>query len=607
MITKINGVDWAPKTLKLNKKNTQKPNLFSQNQELSNYKQIQALKSNINFKGENEEISPLIKSIINVKESEIRIPNILDLDENINLTYNNTPKEAQYLNLAGLIITKNENGEQGAFKIENQYGNVIATGEYDKSKPLPTITYKQGKYMPEITVKDASLNGKSIKMLSGSILKGDGFTIKMPGKYEPIPGQKAKNIPFTGRVVVTTLNKEDRTLKAINKYIDSGLENEAIKGDYEEFTRENDPTVIIPAGGFGERFKNITRGIENKPSAKLPTSDDYRIIATTLNMASSAGILDGDNLDIKYISQRHQIPKDNEQIFHAGAYKTDGGAIAEGLTRDIIRNDKDAIILNADIFTNADITRTYHALKTLPDAGAVIPYYLVNPQRAKSFGLIGVKKDDNGNYQIEKFFEKPENTMPPVPNNFAPGQYTIASDKYQELQIARDPEHKTEVNADYLANPGFYFLSKEALKVLMAQGIIDPSQTGLGANVIPKIVEMANKGELVDKDGNQLKVYTVPLETKGGKKAVWDDIGTAEAYLRLIKDVASETQKYSTTSKNKYYGLPEFVLNDFKDNVDLTTGIVYDSKEARNALAKFKLKYNVEDIRGNIFIASNKK
>ena len=63
----------------------------------------------------------------------------------------------------------------------------------------------------------------------------------------------------------------------------------------------------------------------------------------------------------------------------------------------IIRNDKDTVILNGDIFTNADISRVYHALKTLPDAALVIPYYPVNPERAKALGdylIVGLSTDE---------------------------------------------------------------------------------------------------------------------------------------------------------------------------------------------------------------------
>lgn len=543
------------------------------------------------------------KSIVG--EKEIRIPNLLDIKENIDLPFKEMPDNKRHLNAAGLNVVKGEENGKDVYTISNDKGNVIFVGRIDKSKSkdeLPTLVYKQGKFMPEITVKDPALNGKSVKMLAGSHLKGDGFDLRMLGNYEPTPGEGSKNVSFKGRTVITTLNKEPRTLNAVESYMNSDLAHQTVKGDYYDVVKNDDPTVVIPAGGFGERFYNITREYENKPSGKLPTSNHYRIMATALNLAASAGIINADETDsVKYLSQAHDI-KDGGDVRHVSKYKTDGGAIAEGLKRDIIDNSKPAIILNADIFTNADISRTYNALKTLPHAALVIPYYPVNPERAKSFGLLGVEQDNAGNLQIKEFLEKPKYTSnAPLPNDFSqPGDYDRAMAEYDKAQTAQNPADENS----YLANPGFYFLSPQALKVLMAKGILDPQKTGLGAHVMPEIVKLANNGELLDEEGNQMKVYTVPLETKGGKPAVWDDIGTAEAYLKLIKEVAKEYKTHGNTTGNKYYGVPEFVMNDFAKNTDLRTGIVYDSQKARDSFEEFKAKHNVEIAEGNIFVAS---
>ena len=546
-------------------------------------------------------LTELEKSIIGPKE--IRIPNLLDINENIDLPLKAMPEKTEHLNAAGLNVVKTFEEGKDVYTISNDKGNVIFVGRVDRSKEnLPTVVYKQGKFMPEITVKDTSLNGKSVKMLAGSHLKGDGFDFRMPGDYEPKPGEGMRNVSFKGRTVITTLNKEPRTLNAVELYMKSGLAKETVKGDYYDMVKEDDPTVIIPAGGFGERFFNITREYENKPSGKLPTHDEYRIMATALNLAASAGIINGDNTDaVKYLSQAHEIENGGD-VRYVSRYKTDGGAIAEGLKRDIIDNSKPAVILNADIFTNADISRTYNALKTLPNAALVIPYYPVNPQRAKAFGLLGVEKDNAGNLQIKEFLEKPKYTSDaPLPNDFVnPGDYDKEMAKFKKVQTAVNPNDENS----FLANPGFYFLSPEALKVLIAKGILEPTETGLGAHVMPKIVELANNGELLDSNGNQMKVYTVPLETKGGKPAVWDDIGTAEAYLKLIKEVANEYTKHGNTPENKYYGVPEFVMSDFAKNTDLNKGIVYDSQKARDVFGEFKTKYNVDIAEGNIFVAS---
>ncbi|MBQ4077982.1 hypothetical protein IJD15_02235 [bacterium] len=541
------------------------------------------------------------KSIIGKKE--IRIDNLLAIPENVNLPYAEIPEGTEHLNAAGLNVVKISEGDKDTYTISNDSGHPIFVGKVDSSrKTLPKVTYKQGKFMPEITVKDESLDGKAIKMLAGSRLKGNGFDFKMIGEFQPVPGEKSKKVSFKGRTAITTLNKEERTLSAVEKYMASGLAKETVKGDYYDMVKADDPTVVIPAGGFGERFFNITREYENKPSAKMPTSDNYRIIATALNLAASAGIINGDKTDsVKYLSQAHEIAE-GDNVRYVSKYKTDGGAIAEGLKRDIIDNTKPTVILNADIFTNADITRTYKALKTLPNAALVIPYYPVNSERAKSFGLLGIEEDQAGNLQIKEFLEKPKYTAePPRPTDFTqPGDYDKAMAAFKKAQTAKNPSDGNS----FLANPGFYFLSPQAMKVLTAKGILDSSKTGLGAHVMPEIVRLANEGQLLDEEGNQMKVYTVPLETKGGKPAVWDDIGTAEAYLKLVKEVAHEYNTKGNTPENKYYGVPEFVMSDFADNTDLNSGMVFDSAKAKDVFQDFKAKYNVKVSEGNIFVAS---
>lgn len=611
MINKVDSVNLnvkAPNASKVQKKVNQGVQ-YSNAQELSGSKYVSAyqamngVKANVSFGLAKTALTEYEKSFIGSKE--LRIPNLLDLKEDLDIPFKLMPEKTGHLNTAGLNVEKTQEGTTETYKISNDKGNRIFEAQVDRSKAetLPVVTYKQGKFMPEITVKDPVLNGKSVKMLAGSTLEGDGFKFHMIGDYTPTTNAPAKNVgvSFKGRTVITTLNKEPRTLNAVDSYKESGLQTEAVKGDYYDEMKADDPTIVIPAGGFGERFFNITRENENKPSAKLPTDDRFRIIGTTLNLAASAGIMSGDDDDeIIYLSQAHEI-EDGGDVRHTSKYKTDGGAIAEGLRRDLIRNDKSSVILNADIFTNADITRTYNALKTLPQAALVIPYYPVNAQRAKAFGLLGIEKDDNGNLQIKEFLEKPKYTSDaPMPSEFVEqGEYDKAMDNFRKVQTALNPADENT----FLANPGFYFLSPQAQKVLMAKGILEPDATGLGAHVMPKIVELANNGQLLDDKGNKMKVYTVPLETKGGKPAVWDDIGTAEAYLKLIKDVAYEYRTHGNSSENKYYGIPEFVMSDFADNTDAETGIVYDSKEARSAFADFCEKHNVETAEGNIFVA----
>ena len=130
---------------------------------------IQTAKT-VSFSG----LTELEKSIIGPKE--IRIPNLLDINENIDLPLKAMPEKTEHLNAAGLNVVKTVEDGKDVYTISNDKGNTIFIGRVDRSKAdLPTVVYKQGKFMPEITVKDPALNGKSIKMLAGSHLKGDGL------------------------------------------------------------------------------------------------------------------------------------------------------------------------------------------------------------------------------------------------------------------------------------------------------------------------------------------------------------------------------------------------------------------------------------------------
>ena len=158
-----------------------------------------------------------------------------------------------------------------------------------------------------------------------------------------------------------------------------------------------------------------------------------------------------------------------------------------------------------------------------------------------------------------------------------------------------------------------YVMSKEAADVLknmkvlfdgekFANGKEGNNRLGLGADVMPKIVDLCNKGLLRNDKGEVMKAYTVPLQRPDGKAAFWDDIGSAEAFLKMVKDVARETKKSGTGVENKFYGVPEFVLNDFTKNADLKSGVVYQSDLAKKHFQNFTDKVDVKSLVGNVYV-----
>ena len=114
-----------------------------------------------NFTG-NAQLTELEKSFI--QEGEIRIPNILELNQDIKMPYSQMPQDKKKYNVAGLNIKIKNDGNSKKYEISNDKGDILATIKTNKdAKDLPIIVYKQGKFMPELTVKDSSLKGKSIK------------------------------------------------------------------------------------------------------------------------------------------------------------------------------------------------------------------------------------------------------------------------------------------------------------------------------------------------------------------------------------------------------------------------------------------------------------
>lgn len=574
----------------------------------------------------------IAENFYEVKPNEIKIPNLLELNDGVSEVKVSDLSENQAKVVfsngdKNLRIEKRNYGVNTIISIratdKDNYSKVIGKISVSNNAYAPILTYQQGKFKPEITVKHRNLESTKIKMLAGSELITPEFTIKMPGSYTDRNNNK-QVISFTGNnktaLYVTTMHMEENTQNAINLFLKAQLAGKVTPGAYVKDVKMYNPNAVMPAGGQGQRYANISGEEENKPSTPLPTNDAYRVMGSALSMFSAMGKIDKHTKSpqITYISQTHQIDntKDGSTVVNAQQYKNDGGAIAEALDKGFIDNSKDTVILNADIFTNADITRAYHALKTLPNAALVIPYYPVNAERAKSFGLIGlgnsVAANDDANLgiglELKQFIEKPKytNIAPERPsiNNFTEEEYILAKEQfekdiqsYYKTQLAKLP------NGNYAANPGMYVLSKEATAELKKLYQGDKAKLGLGANVMPHIVELCNSGQLKNDKGEPMKAYTVPLQRPDGQAAFWDDIGSAEAFLKVVKDVARETKRKGTGKTNNFYGVPEFVLKYFAKNTDLESGIVYQSSAAKDNFNTFKKAVDAKSVRGNIYVA----
>lgn len=574
-------------------------------------------------------------------------------------------------------------GNKKKIFITNGKDKVIAKVSVDMDVPnLPKIKYYQGKFDPTLELTTTGMNDENmrVKMFAGSRMKGNQWSVVMPGKtmvekrgvmkdvsfgyrdesaYMPTGGgffedTKKTNEPeipqsrevknaqvkkpdIQGKVFVTTCNLESNVYESTHSYLDADVSS-VNPGKLGSLASEMGVSLIYPAGGFGTRFYCMNDGIENKVSTNLPTDPTHRIMHTAMYAGLKGGFFDG-NEDVTYLSETGNSSFNNKQNVvntHKETDKggTDGLSIKRGILDGVIPANKPALVVNADGISNYYLPYILKYYQELGDAAAIIPYTVVPDKEAKAFGLIGIKptvghdvslKNGEGVYEIAHFAEKPKflkeseiptihDVKPKKPALDAPN-YEAAMEKYnvklekfnkdnadvlkgiEEYQKSMSARYKDSPDAFYV-NPGVYLFSPEALKVLCDS---EDKKTGLGGSLMPKLVDMAKKGELKDKDGRELKVYTVPMLRIDQQEAKWNDVGSVQAYMKEVKNIAHQTSKHGISKENPYFGLPEYMLNDFAKNADLQTGVIYMSENAKEQFDDWTSKTGVI-ARGNVLV-----
>ena len=475
------------------------------------------------------------------------------------------------------------------------------------------IEFNVAKHNPEIKV---TTGDGVIQLFEGSSIRDrhDLFEFTFPGKtssYDYTDGTiNRKNISFTG-VYSSLLCKKEATVEAVTyekpaPFVGSGV--------HWQVMAEDDPSIVTLMGGFGTRFANLTPKGSNKPSFVMPNGQS--LAGAALDLAKNGmGLRDG----IKNVTYLNQGDKTNprytgrlqhgDKIIDSKAFASDGGAVINAVMNGHIPTDKPLVILNADTITNVDISDSYKRLKDLNNAALVIPCYPVSETRAKSFGLMSAGKiaDEDGSRELTNFVEKPANPSEEAANAMIKGETVNGEQAYR-------------------GNPGIYLFSPVVLQNLdliletakeialekkqaAARKSGKPIPTDLGADefsastflgnaFVPAVVRLCQEGRLLNNDGEAMKTYIVPMLTSTGKQAIWDDVGSAEALVRNVQDIAYETYRVGDGPKNKYFGIRN--LKDFEQSVQLQSGIVFASPQDREA---FENKYAHDfDIEGNVYI-----
>lgn len=591
--------------------------VISGNYKVSNTKKAQNATSNsisLNTNLMDKNVANALKAQVSFGSTKGVIEGEVEGKTSLSATLNGDTRIKNNLlySIEGYDIASVQEGEKRKIMILKDNKKIITGYIANDLDPATEIKFNAAKHNPEIKITKGD---STIQLFEGSeIYDSEGkFEFVYPGKYSTYDSAKkapkSNNISFTG-FYSSLLCKKDATVNAVNNQKPDKF---AVSGQYWEEMANDDPSIVGLMGGFGTRFANMTDAESNKPSFVMPNGQS--LAGAAFDLAKNAESLD--SIDkVTYLNQiSEKDPSVTKAIVEAGdkivnmkAFNSDGGAVIHSVLNNVIPTDKPLVILNADTITNVDVSQAYHKLKTLKNAALVIPSYPVSETRAKSFGLMaaGTIADEVGSRELTSFVEKPKN-----PSKEAKG--AMIKDKTVNGEQA------------YSGNPGIYLFSDAVLKNLdvilpvaeeialtkkqeaaRAKGeeiptrLKDPfsDSTFLGNAFVPAIVQLCQEGRLIDEDGNKMKSYVVPMNTAVGTEAVWDDVGSAEAFIKNCQDIAYETEAHGTNGANKYYGIKR--LRDFHRSTGLYTGVVYASPQDR---INFEEKYADDfEIKGNAFV-----
>ena len=606
----IQGVNFAELRAQKNMKTEKHAVLSNTCEATGNFSQFShnacdALKSQISFTGINSRDGITIGSVEGKEKicarlnGENRIPNVFEFQG----------KEYK--------IVSEEDGSKRNIEILNKDGKPIIKGWIKKDfTPDTIIEFNVAKHNPEIKI---TRGDSTIQLFKGSSIKDreENFSFTFPGQTNIYDFKNNKptssKISFTG-IYSSLLCQKPATVAAVTlekpaPFVGSGV--------YWEIMAQDDPSIVTLMGGFGTRFANLTPEGSNKPAFVMPNGQS--LAGAALDLAKNAMALregikgvtylnQGDDSNPPYVGRMQH----GDSIINSKAFQSDGGAVINAVINGNIPKDKPLVILNADTITNVDISDSYKRLKDLNNAALVIPCYPVSETRAKSFGLMsaGSIADEDGSRELTSFVEKPANPSKEAANAMIEGETVNGEQAYR-------------------GNPGIYLFSpvvlqnldliletareialekKQAAAIRAGKPIPEnlgenefSASTFLGNAFVPAIVKLCQENRLLNENKEPMKTYIVPMLTTTGKQAIWDDVGSAEALVSNVQNIAYETENVGEGPKNKFFGIRG--LEDFRKSVKLDTGVTYASPKDKE---QFEEKYAHDyDIQGNVYIKCN--
>lgn len=459
--------------------------------------------------------------------------------------------------------------------IKSRYNHIIGSIRHNNEANLPKINIISGSHQPVIELVDEEL-GIKILLNRGSILKGKNLDIS----YDKIAEKQIfidrnRKITFGNNIYLATGYKSNKTESIIKNYYANRKNFDVETSPYVNKIKK-DYSIVGLAAGYGTRLKPVSDLTnDNKPTTKFPSTGKTLLETSCLDTAARAG-------HIKY----YYILNEDENNLSGTA-----GPIIKGIKSGKIPLDKPLVILTSDTFNNIDLAKVLYDFERSKNTGIGVVVKNIRNENLYNVPLVEINPDDS----INKFHEKinSENYLDIISQNknfYTSTNIMVLHPKILELLEKFGDKNSSADFLEFL-NLMMNTLNKnfENLERKYPEGL---GNKDLKINDLTDILGYPKN--ILDKDYNSLKVKAIYANDIKGETPHFADIGTVEKFIETVKNIKKN---------KKINGISDDFIKKIKENID-RNGLIFMQPEAANKLEKFKQKYDINNLEGNVIVST---
>ncbi len=496
-------------------------------------------------------------------------------------------------NIMGVKIVHQD---KNTINLVSRYNNKTGIIQYNPETPQPKVNVQVGSFQPIIELKDDEL-GLTILMTRGAKLKGENLSItynelkdssiKFDTSPNPVIKSLDKSNPSTSNrshsLIVTTGYMPYSTKKIVNNYTEQNKKDEVyVNREFSEKLK-HDYTIVGLGGGKGSRLKPISDlESNNKPSTPYIGNQKSLLELAVLDTAHRAGNIG----EIKFI---HDSKKE---------LLNTAGIIINGLLTRQIDDHKPLVILTGDTCNNIDLARALYDFEQDDECAMALVVNRVYDVQGKSCVKFNYNLYSNS-HKILDFSD------------------IVDGNNYSKIKANYGNYPAEKVQGKFYSSTNIMILSPQVLHLLKKFANPDGSADfveflGLMFNYLnypqkelsskyPEGLKSAklNLNDLIgssirNSKDNHMYVKAIIAKDAHGNEAICEDIGTVEDYIKTTRAI-SDSQLFDSS-----------LTQSLKDNID-NKGVLFFDRNAQLQLEKFKAKYGITNLEGNIIVHTSVK